>query len=174
MLARPGSCCYPLPGDEVVGFITRGRGVVIHRADCPNLRHLLEREPERQIAVDWPAADKADKAEGGGARVLRANIIVEGSDRTGLLRDVTGVITNSKINMVKVQTMTRERPHAATIDAILEISKPEQLEEILKELRAVPGVVLAERKLPGKRAVASAAEGADGGRGAVGKRPRGA
>ncbi len=149
MLARPGNCCNPLPGDELLGFITRGRGVVIHRTDCPNLRHLIEREPERQVPVEWPALD--------GKQVLRAQIIIEGNDRTGLLRDITFVIANSKINMVKVETTTKARPHEATITATLELQRPEQLGEILAELRAVPSVTLAERLVPGRRK----GEGAD-------------
>jgi GTP pyrophosphokinase len=156
MLARPGNCCNPLPGDELLGFITRGRGVVIHRTDCPNLRHLIEREPERQVPVEWPALD--------GKQVLRAQIVIEGNDRTGLLRDITYVIANSKINMVQVETTTKARPHEATITATLELQRPEQLGEILAELRAVRSVTLAERLVPGRRKgaggdVAAAASG---------------
>jgi GTP pyrophosphokinase len=163
MLAHPGNCCYPLPGDELLGFITRGRGVVIHRTDCPNLRHLLAREPERAVPVEW--------AEPDGKQVLRAEILVEGADRTGLLRDVTGVIANSKINMLKVETITRERPRAAIIDAVLEIQRPEHLQEILRDLRAVRGVMLAERKLPGKGKGANGARpiGTSGAQGTGGK-----
>jgi GTP diphosphokinase / guanosine-3',5'-bis(diphosphate) 3'-diphosphatase len=143
LMTRLGACCNPLPGDEIVGFVTRGRGVVIHRATCANLRALAEREPERVIAVEWPKEGVTDAPQ-----TLRAHIIVEGGDRTGLLRDVTGVITNRKINMVKVETVTKKRPHSAVIDAVLEIQRPEDLESVLRELREVPGVTLAERKEP--------------------------
>jgi GTP pyrophosphokinase len=143
LMTRLGACCNPLPGDEIVGFVTRGRGVVIHRATCANLRALAEREPERVIAVAWPKEGATDAPQ-----TLRAHIIVEGGDRTGLLRDVTGVITNRKINMVKVETVTKRRPHSAVIDAVLEIQRPEDLESVLRELREVPGVTLAERKEP--------------------------
>src|SRR5581483_8931054 len=81
MLTRLANCCNPLPGDELRGFVTRGKGVVIHRADCPNLRHLLEGQPERAVAVSWPKLESQD--------VFRAPIYVEGEDRPGLLRDVT-------------------------------------------------------------------------------------
>ncbi len=142
-MTRLGACCNPLPGDEIVGFVTRGRGVVIHRATCANLRNLAEREPERVIAVAWPK----DGATGA-AQTFRAHIIVEGGDRTGLLRDVTGIITNRKINMVKVESVSKKRPHSAIIEAVLEIQRPEDLESVLRELREVPGVTLAERKEP--------------------------
>lgn len=138
MLTRLATCCGPLPGDELRGFITRGRGVVIHRADCPNLRALLARQPGRGVTVDWPPLD--------GKETFRAPIVVEGSDRTGLLRDVTGLISDHKINMVKVDVVTRSRPERAVINAILEIKRPEELEGVLRDLRAVPSVLLAERK----------------------------
>jgi GTP diphosphokinase / guanosine-3',5'-bis(diphosphate) 3'-diphosphatase len=146
LMTRLGACCNPLPGDEIVGFVTRGRGVVIHRATCPNLRTLAEREPERVIAVAWPRTEETV-----GAQKLRAHIVVEGADRTGLLRDVSGVITNRKINMVKVETVTKKRPNTAVIDAVLEIQRPEDLEEVLRELRDIAGVTLAERKEPNAR-----------------------
>ena len=69
LMTRLGACCNPLPGDEIVGFVTRGRGVVIHRATCANLRSLAEREPERVIAVAWPK----DGATEGAADLSRAH-----------------------------------------------------------------------------------------------------
>ncbi|HEX6540665.1 MAG TPA: HD domain-containing protein [Ktedonobacterales bacterium] len=140
MLTRLATCCSPLPGDDLYGFVTRGRGVVIHRADCPNLRSLLARQPERGIAVNWPRLE--------GSEVFRAPIIVEGSDRTGLLRDVTGVISGAKINMLRVDVMTRHRPERAVINAVLEIRHPDELENILREIRKVAGVLSAERREP--------------------------
>jgi GTP pyrophosphokinase len=107
------------------------------------LRALAEREPERVIAVEWPKEGAAE-----GARTFRAHIIVEGGDRTGLLRDVTGIITNRKINMVKVESVAKKRPRIAVIEAVLEIQRPEELESVLRELREAPGVTLAERKEP--------------------------
>ena len=139
MLTRLANCCDPLPGDALMGFVSRGRGVVIHRADCPNLRHLLEREPERAVAVDWP--QQLD-----GQQIFRAPIVIEATDRTGLLADVTGVITGLKINMLKVNTVTRPSQHRATITATLEIQRPEQLNLVIKELQQVASVQNVERK----------------------------
>jgi GTP pyrophosphokinase len=144
MLSRPGNCCSPIPGDDIVGYVTRGRGVVIHRSDCPNLRHLIAREPDRAVAVEWPATQD-------GKQMVRARIVLEGHDRPGLLRDVTGAVSNHKINMAKVETTTQSRTHVATITATLELQRPEQLDEILRELRTVQSVTLAERLVPGKR-----------------------
>ncbi|HEV8191918.1 MAG TPA: HD domain-containing protein [Ktedonobacterales bacterium] len=141
MLTRLANCCNPLPGDELRGFITRGKGVVIHRADCPNLRHLLEGQPERGVAVNWPKLESQD--------VFRAPIFIEGEDRPGLLRDVTGVISGRKINMLSVAVTTKNRPHRAIIRAVLEIHLPEELTAVLRELRGVQSVLLAERQEPG-------------------------
>jgi GTP diphosphokinase / guanosine-3',5'-bis(diphosphate) 3'-diphosphatase len=141
MLTRLANCCNPLPGDELRGFVTRGKGVVIHRADCPNLRHLLEGQPERGVAVNWPKLERQD--------VFRAPIYVEGEDRPGLLRDVTGVISGRKINMLSVAVTTKNRPHRAIIRAVLEIHLPEELTAVLRELRGVQNVLLAERQEPG-------------------------
>src|SRR6185437_14206318 len=109
-------------------------------ADCPNLRALLARQPERGISVSWPRLDGDEK--------FRAPIIVEGADRTGLLRDVTGVISGAKINMLRVEVATRHRPERAVINAVLEIRHPDELESILCEIRGVSGVLSAERREP--------------------------
>ena len=140
ILTQIANCCHPLPGDELRGFISRGRGVVIHREDCPNLRRLLQQSPERGIAVSWPKLD--------GSQAFRAPIIVEGGDRTGLLRDVTGVIANHKLNMVKVDVSTNQRTHKATINVILEITRPEQLVAVVKDIRVIDGVLSVGRKAP--------------------------
>ncbi|HEX6819953.1 MAG TPA: HD domain-containing protein [Ktedonobacterales bacterium] len=139
MLTQLANCCDPLPGDEVIGFISRGRGVVIHRADCPTLAHLLAKQPERRVAVELPKAT-------GGEHTFRAPIIIEAMDRTGLLADVTGVITGMKINMLKVTTVTKAAQHRATITATLEIQRPEQLNAVIQELKQVQSVVSVDRK----------------------------
>ena len=141
ILTQLASCCNPLPGDELRGYISRGRGVVIHRNDCPNLLRLMKQSPERGIAVSWPAL--------GGQEIFRAPIMVEGTDRQGLLRDVTGVIADSKLNMVKVDVSTNRRTRKAIINAVLEIRRPEDLEGVLRGLRGVTGVLSVGRRAPG-------------------------
>ncbi|HKS71529.1 MAG TPA: TGS domain-containing protein, partial [Ktedonobacterales bacterium] len=140
MLTRLAACCDPLPGDELMGYITRGRGVVIHRADCPNLRHLLEQEPERAVPVTLSLTKLSDQQH------FRAPIVIEALDRTGLLADVTGVITGLKINMQKVNTATNPRQRRAVITVTLEIQRPEQLQAAIKQLQQVPGVSSVGRK----------------------------
>ena len=139
MLTQLANCCDPLPGDPLMGYISRGRGVVIHRADCANLAHLLEKQPERAVAVEWPKQLSSDVT-------FRAPIVIEALDRTGLLADVMGVISGMKINMLKVATVTKPSQRRATITATLEISRPEQLSAVMKELEQVASVQAVKRK----------------------------
>ena len=138
LFTRLASCCNPVPGDDVRGFITRGRGVVVHRADCPNLLALLQREPEREVHVELSNLD--------GQQAYPVPIIVQATDRAGLLADVTGVISRLKINMVKVTTVTNPIRHTATITAVLELNQADQLESVMGHLLGVKSVLQVERK----------------------------
>jgi GTP pyrophosphokinase len=138
LYTRLASCCNPVPGDAVLGFITRGRGVVVHRADCATLAAMLAREPERAVAVTLSNQD--------GQQTYRVPIVVQATDRQGLLADVTGVINDLKINMVKVTTLTNAAKRTATITAILELNRTEQLEQVIRRLLGVKSVLSVERK----------------------------
>ncbi len=159
LFTRLASCCNPVPGDEVRGFITRGRGVVVHRADCPNLAALLRREPERAVKVELSHLD--------GQQTYRVPIVVQATDRPGLLADVTGVISRLKINMAKVTTMTNPVHHTATITAVLELSQADQLESVFAHILGVKSVHEVERK-QAKQPKSADKSGATGG--ANGKR----
>jgi GTP pyrophosphokinase len=138
LYTRLASCCSPLPGDEVAGFITRGRGVVVHRADCPNLAAMIRAEPERAVPVSLADLD--------GVQGYYVPIVVQASDRPGLLADVTGVISRLKINMSKVTTITNPARHTATINAVLELTRADQLEQVTRQLLGVKSVLTVERK----------------------------
>jgi GTP diphosphokinase / guanosine-3',5'-bis(diphosphate) 3'-diphosphatase len=154
LYTRLASCCSPVPGDAVAGFITRGRGVVVHRADCATLAAMLAREPERAVTVSLSMLDDQ--------QTYRVPIIVIANDRPGLLADVTGVIANLKINMVKVTTVTNPSKHSATITAILELNRAEQLDQVLRTLLGIKSVLSVERK---QSRAASAPEPAANGNG---------
>lgn len=150
LFTRLASCCNPVPGDKVLGFVTRGRGVVVHRADCPNLAALLRREPERAVKVEMSNLD--------GQQAYRVPIVVQASDRAGLLADVTGVISRLKINMVKVTTVTNPTRRTAMITAVLELTQSNQLETVIAHLMGVKSVINVERKQakqPGKGAAST-------------------
>ncbi|HEY7356094.1 MAG TPA: ACT domain-containing protein, partial [Ktedonobacterales bacterium] len=138
LLTRLASCCSPLPGDEVVGFTSRGRGVVVHRADCKNLRRFKERNGERLIEVSWESMPQE--------RYL-APIIITAQDRPGLVRDIAAAVGEFSINMTAVGASTVPSARKAIITATLEIVSLEQLNHIITRLKKMKDVVNVERDL---------------------------
>ena len=128
-------CCNPIRGEKIVGYITRGKGVSVHAATCPNVVNLLY-DPERRIDVVW---DKADAASS-----FTVCLAIQVEDRRGILADVTGAIANVNINMRKVEASTNEEQHGR-ISVTMDISDLKHLQRVSKVVRAVPGVVDVER-----------------------------
>jgi GTP pyrophosphokinase len=127
-------CCSPVPGDIIVGYITRFRGVTVHRADCPNIRNPAE--PERIVRVDWMLGDD---------QVFPARVRVDAWDRVGLLRDVTAVIAGENINMSAVHTESSP-DGTATISMKIETTGIEQLSRVLGKLEAIRGIITVSRE----------------------------
>jgi guanosine-3',5'-bis(diphosphate) 3'-pyrophosphohydrolase len=138
MLTRIANCCCPIPGDAIMGFVGRGRGVVIHRQDCKNLHRLRERQPERLIETSWSSI---------GQQRYLAPIIITAMDRTGLMRDVAAVVADVGINMTAVGSTTHQSTHTALITATLELDSLDQMRRIFTRLERVRGVVQVERDL---------------------------
>jgi GTP pyrophosphokinase len=134
MLIHLARCCSPVPGDEIVGYVTVGRGVSVHRSDCTNVASLSERR-ERTVEVSWPAANI-------GAFVVW--IQVEALDRTRLLRDVTSVVSDTGGNITASSTHTGD-DRVAILRYEVELSDPSQLGKLLADLRGVDGVFSAFR-----------------------------
>ncbi len=132
LFTQLGRCCSPLPGDDIVGYVTRGRGVTVHRRDCPNILRI--REPERLIEVEW-GSDK---------KTYPVMIYVLAYDRGGLMRDITSVITAAGINMSSLNVSTHK--NIATIHATLEISDIAQLSTVLTKIERLPNVLEARRQ----------------------------
>jgi len=132
LLTVPAKCCKPAPPDAVVGFVTRGRGVTIHRAGCPNLRTM---DPERLIDVQWGQAD-------GGS--FEVDIELEAVDRTGLLRDVSDMLARERINVMAANTETRDA--RARMQFTIEVTDLAQLDRVLVLLGRVTGVSQARRR----------------------------
>jgi GTP pyrophosphokinase len=128
-------CCKPAPPDAIVGFVTRGKGITIHRATCANVARMLTREPERLIEASWGA--RRDE-------VFPVDIVVEASDRQGLLRDISEVLSREKINVTAVNTLTRQ--HQARMAFTVEVPGLDQLTRALGLVRDVPGVFTAARR----------------------------
>ena len=132
-------CCSPVPGDEIVGFVTRGRGVSIHRTDCINMINLSEIERERLIDAEWQ--DDGDTENAG---LYRAEIKIFGNNRTGLLVDVSRVFTEREIDIKAIHSNT-SRQGVATIDVSFHTKGREELGSLIDKLRQVESVIDIER-----------------------------
>jgi len=137
LLTRMARCCNPLPGDPIVGFITRGQGITIHRRDCPNaLRHQGE-HGERMIEVNWGA-------EEGATYPVQVEVIAY--DRSGLLRDISALLANEKVNVIAVNTATDKQQHVAHMTFTLEIPNIDALARVLALIDQIPNVTDVRRR----------------------------
>ena len=132
-------CCSPVPGDEIVGFVTRGRGVSIHRTDCINMINLSEMEKARLIEAEW-SGDSAD----GEAGTYLAEINIYGNNRTGLLVDLTRTFTERSIDINSIHSKTSKQG-VATISISFETKGKEQVNGLIEKLRQVESVIDIER-----------------------------
>ncbi|WP_298449952.1 GTP diphosphokinase [uncultured Marinobacter sp.] len=130
-------CCKPLPGDAIGGYITVGRGVTVHRQDCLTFLNLREFEPNRIIEVSWGGQQ---------ASVYPVDIEIEAYDRSGLLRDITQVLSTSKSDVLSLHTMTNRDDNTATMIVTVEISSLEQLARLLAQIRNLPNIIDVRRK----------------------------
>nr|MBP7694725.1 bifunctional (p)ppGpp synthetase/guanosine-3',5'-bis(diphosphate) 3'-pyrophosphohydrolase [Anaerolineales bacterium] len=135
MLTRLGTCCQPAPGDPIVGFVTRGRGVTIHRADCPNV--LKHREQERILKVSWGEAQ----------HTYPVPIRISAYDRPGLVQDISVILTNERLNMSSFSTNVKG--NIATIELTMEISDIAALPRVLTRIEQLPNVIEAYRPRAG-------------------------
>ena len=141
LLVHLAHCCNPVAGDEIVGFITRGRGVSVHRANCPNVADLM-RNPARMIEVAWDTS---------GATEFRVEIVVEATDRMGLLKDVTVAIGDAGANILSAATQTSAQG-VARLRFLVAISDASLLDVLLSAVSRVPSVFDARRIMPGEGA----------------------
>ena len=138
LMTHMARCCKPLPDDAIVGYVTRGRGVTIHRRDCPNLIRLQNTERERLLSVEWKRAT---------AEYYAVDIHVRAYDRQGLLRDITEVLSNNRLNVVAVNTLTDRKTQIADMTLSLEVSDVGQLSSALVKIEQLRNVMEARRKL---------------------------
>lgn len=138
MLVRMAKCCNPVPGDKIVGYITRGRGVSVHREDCKNLKNLSENEPERIIEVSW---------ERGRTESYQVDLRINAVDKSALLNDITTIIKEEKINLLSVMARTSTQ-NRAIINLSLELSSTEHMYDIMKKIESISGVLNVSRAKP--------------------------
>src|SRR5579875_2154254 len=133
VLVYRAHCCNPIPGDRIVGYVTRGRGVAVHSAECPNVENLLY-ETDRRIEVEWAEVP---------AGVYQVRLRAFTEDRPGILAGITAAISNAGANIRSLESTSSEM--RARIEIVLDLTERRQLERILADIRRVPGVFDAER-----------------------------
>ncbi|MEM7481306.1 MAG: bifunctional (p)ppGpp synthetase/guanosine-3',5'-bis(diphosphate) 3'-pyrophosphohydrolase [Acidobacteriota bacterium] len=141
MLAFLAQCCNPLPGEDIIGYITRGRGVSVHSLACPNVRNLLY-NPEREIEVEW-ARQKDD--------LYRISLTIETEDRPGILARLAEVIADQESNIAHLQAETEEA-NRGLISVVVQVRDSKHLDKIVRRVRALAGVRSVDRRMSGPRA----------------------
>ena len=139
MAVRFSKCCNPVPGDEIVGFITRGRGMTLHRTDCVNVINLSEVERARLIEADWE--DTA--AESSEAQYL-AELKLYSEDKPGMLMEISRVLTELKMDIKSMNVRTSKKG-TATTDVGFIVHGRDELERVIEKLRQIPGIIDIER-----------------------------
>ncbi|MGI9277337.1 MAG: GTP diphosphokinase [Endozoicomonas sp.] len=137
LMTQMAGCCQPVPGDPIMGYITIGRGVTIHRQDCNNALSLREKEPERLIEVNWGHSPEY---------AYPVEVMISAYDRSGLLRDITTVLANEKVNVLTVQTQTDKSDNVAAMTLTLEVQSLQQLATMLAKVGQLPNVIEAVRR----------------------------
>lgn len=136
------NCCHPVPGDQIAGFITQGRGITIHREDCPNLLQLLRDEPNRIVQVEWGEQQRT---------TYRVDIEIIAWDRHNLLKDVINVLSNERVNVLGVNTRTDD-DNMARLDITLEVSGLELLGRVCSRIQQLSNVTDVRRMRQGSHA----------------------
>ena len=138
MAVRFSRCCNPVPGDEIVGFVTRGRGMSIHRTDCVNIINLSEAERIRLIDAEWEASITEERGQ------YLSGIKLYANDRQGLLMEVSKVFTENKLDISSINTHLSKQG-VATMELGFIISGRDELTRVVEKLRQIPGVIDIER-----------------------------
>ncbi|WP_018692380.1 GTP diphosphokinase [Algicola sagamiensis] len=137
LMHHMAKCCQPVPGDEIRGYITQGRGIAIHRVDCEQLFQSESEYPERVIEVQW-----AEQAKGSYSLSVR----VTAHDRSGLLRDITSILANEKISVIEMNSLSDKKKELAHVDLVLEIHNVETWHRILSKFSQIEDVTEVKRK----------------------------
>ena len=138
LLSTIARCCRPVPPEEILGYITIGRGVSIHRANCPNLVRLREVNPERVLTVDWgrPSAE----------RTFPVAIVIDAYDRRGLVRDISGVLADEHISIEAMNSSTDAADNTAAVEVTVKVHGLEELSRLLARFSSLPNVIRARRR----------------------------
>jgi GTP pyrophosphokinase len=138
LLSTIARCCRPVPPEGILGYITIGRGVSIHRADCPNLLRLQQVNPERVLTVDWGRPSEE--------RTFPAAIVVDAYDRRGLVRDISAVLADEHISIEAMNTTTSAAENTAMVEVTVKVHGLEELSRLLSRFSSLPSVIRARRR----------------------------
>jgi len=138
LLTHMARCCQPVPGDQVVGYITLGRGVAVHRQDCSNIIHAGDKQRQRFLAVSWGAATRERYV---------VDLLIKAFDRPNLLRDITSLLANEKAHVFALQTQTNKQDNMSYITLTVEIDGLNGLSRLLSKLGQIPNVLEARRQV---------------------------
>ncbi|MHC6647972.1 GTP diphosphokinase [Alteromonas sp. HB246098] len=137
LMSQLANCCKPVPGEAILGYITQGRGVSVHKESCSQLQNLLSQHPERQIEVNWSHELKVG---------FETGIDIFCHDRNGLLRDITTVLANENVPLLGVNSLSDKNRQTALITISIEVNDLERVSKVLTQLRQLKGVTDAKRK----------------------------
>lgn len=136
LMTHIAGCCKPLPGDAIAGFVTQGRGVSIHRADCARFKKLQDKAPDRIVEVSWDTAEQEGYV---------VDVAIEAYDRHGLLRDITSLFANARLNVLSINTQTHRKTNVATMRLRVEVPNLAALSKLLERISRLKNVVSAQR-----------------------------
>ncbi len=125
------NCCKPVPGDEIVGFITQGKGVTIHRMDCTNILNLPEENRLRLVEVEWGDAE---------VQTYPVTLLIEALDRQGLLSDITRTLADEKVNVIAINTLSDKRNQLARMAVTIETRDLHQLHRVMDKIQQLHNV----------------------------------
>ena len=143
LLTTIANCCMPIPDDEITGFITKDRGVSVHKADCKNIIHLKEKDQARLIEVEWGNASVQN---------YPVNLLIHANDRHGLLTDITKTLSDDKLNVIQVNTVSNKKEQTARMAVTIEIRDSQQLTRVMDKVSQLRNVIDVSRGANGDMA----------------------
>lgn len=138
LMTNLAKCCHPVPGDKVLGFVTRGTGITIHRATCPNIMYQQNTDRERVVQVNWGLDQE---------QTYPMKVQISAFDRKGLLRDVSTVFADEKVNVLELSTRTDAKKQSVLMEGMIEVTSIEAMSKVLAKLDQLPNVLSVKRKL---------------------------
>jgi GTP pyrophosphokinase len=139
VMTKLGQCCKPVPGDPVIGYITRGQGITVHRADCSMVTRLPEHERERLIEVRW------ETPEEGSSGSFNVDIRIIGIDRKGLVRDISSIMANEDVDILSMRTHSDKKRHQAVMRFTVEVSDISELRGLIEKVARMPDILSVKR-----------------------------